>query len=126
MSGWISDEWIENVKARQPELRTEKLERYKREYDIPQYDAEIITGSKKMADIFEATTAICGKPKKVSNWLMVETMRLLNENGQEPADIRFSPEHLAALINLPERLIVLWQKKYLKKYLPKMSIRKNM
>ena len=98
----ISDEWIENVKARQPELRTEKLERYKREYDIPQYDAEIITGSKKMADIFEATTAICGKPKKVSNWLMVETMRLLNENGQEPADIRFSPENLAKLINLAD------------------------
>ena len=98
----ISDEWIEQVKARQPELRTEKLERYKREYDIPQYDAEIITGSKKMADIFEATTAICGKPKKVSNWLMVETMRLLNENGQEPADIRFSPENLAKLINLAD------------------------
>ena len=40
-----------------------------------------ITGTKKMADLFEATCAICNKPKKVSNWLMVETMRLLNENG---------------------------------------------
>ena len=38
---------------------TEKLERYKKEFDIPEYDAEIITGSKKLADIFEATTAIC-------------------------------------------------------------------
>ena len=45
------------------------------------YDAELITGTKKMADLFEATCAICNKPKKVSNWLMVETMRLLNENG---------------------------------------------
>ncbi|MDY5845830.1 MAG: Asp-tRNA(Asn)/Glu-tRNA(Gln) amidotransferase subunit GatB [Bariatricus sp.] len=98
----ISDEWIEKVKERQPELRSEKLERYKKEYDIPQYDAEIITGSKKMADLFEATTAICGKPKKVSNWLMVETMRLLNENGQEAADIKFSPENLAKLINLAD------------------------
>ena len=52
-------------KLSQPELRTEKLERYKKEFDIPQYDAEIITGSKKMADLFEATTAICEKPKKV-------------------------------------------------------------
>ena len=98
----ISDEWSEKVKERQPELRSEKLERYKKEYDIPQYDAEIITGSKKMADLFEATTAICGKPKKVSNWLMVETMRLLNENGQEAADIKFSPENLAKLINLAD------------------------
>ena len=98
----ISDEWIEKIRSQQPEFRTEKLERYKKEFDIPQYDAEIITGSKHMADIFEATTAICKKPKKVSNWLMVETMRLLKENDMEPEDIRFSPEHLAKLIELTE------------------------
>ena len=98
----ISDAWIEKIKAKQPEFRDEKLERYKKEFDIPQYDAEILTESKHMADIFEETTAICGKPKKVSNWLMVETMRLLNENGQEPADIKFSPENLAKLIELAD------------------------
>ena len=98
----ISDEWIAEIKARQPEFRTEKLERYNREFDIPRYDAEIITNSKKMADIFEATTAICGRPKKVANWLMVETLRLLKERGQEPEDICFAPEHLAKLIELTE------------------------
>ena len=98
----ISDEWIAEIKARQPEFRTEKLERYNREFDIPRYDAEIITNSKKMADIFEATTAICGKPKKVANWLMVETLRLLKERGQEPEDICFAPEDLAKLIELTE------------------------
>ena len=67
----ISDEWIAEVKARQPELRSEKLERYKKEFDIPDYDAQIITNSKHMADLFEAATAICEKPKKVSNWLSV-------------------------------------------------------
>ena len=55
-----------------------------------------------MADIFEAATAICKKPKKVSNWLMVETLRLLKEKGQDPEDIAFSPEHLAALVELTE------------------------
>ncbi|MGN1166981.1 MAG: Asp-tRNA(Asn)/Glu-tRNA(Gln) amidotransferase subunit GatB [Lachnospiraceae bacterium] len=98
----IDDEWIERIKAKQPELRDEKLARYKKEFDIPQYDAEIITASKHMADIFEATTAICNKPKKVSNWLMVETLRLLKENGMEPEEIRFSPENLAKLIQLTE------------------------
>ena len=98
----ISDEWIQEVKDRQPELRSEKLERYKKEYDIPQYDAEILTNSKHMADIFEEAAAICGKPKKVSNWLMVETMRLLKENGMEPEDIDFAPENLAALVELTE------------------------
>jgi aspartyl-tRNA(Asn)/glutamyl-tRNA(Gln) amidotransferase subunit B len=98
----IGDEWIEEIRAKQPEFRTEKLERYKKEFDIPQYDAEIITGSKHMADIFEATTAICGKPKKVSNWLMVETMRLLKDHEQEPEDLDFSPENLAKLIELAD------------------------
>jgi aspartyl-tRNA(Asn)/glutamyl-tRNA(Gln) amidotransferase subunit B len=96
----ISDAWIAEVKARQPELRDEKLERYKKEYDIPDYDAQIITGSKHMADLFEATTKLCGKPKKVSNWLMVETMRLLKEHEMDPEDIRFSPVNLAKLIEL--------------------------
>ncbi len=98
----ISGEWIEQIRARQPELQTEKLERYKKEFDIPEYDAKIITGSKHMADIFEAASAVCGKPKKVSNWLMVETLRLLKERGMEPEEISFSPENLAKLVNLTE------------------------
>ena len=98
----ISEEWLEEVRSRQPELRDEKMARYRREYDIPEYDIEILTGSKHMADLFEETIAICGKPKEVSNWLMVETMRLLKEKNQEPEDISFSPEHLAALIGLIE------------------------
>ena len=96
----ISDQWIEQVKKNQPELRTEKLQRYKKEFDIPEYDAEILTSSKKIADIFEATTAICNKPKKVSNWLMVETMRLIKEEKIEPDKIKFSPENFAKLINM--------------------------
>ena len=98
----ISQEWIDRVKERQPEFREEKLKRYKKEFDIPQYDAEILTESKHMADIFEETTALCGKPKKVSNWLMVETMRLLKEHNMESEDITFTPENLAKLIELAD------------------------
>ena len=96
----ISDEWIASIKAKQPELRAQKLERYNKQYDIPEYDAKILTESKHMADIFEAATAICNKPKKVSNWLMVETMRLLKEHDMDAADLHFSPIHLAKLIDL--------------------------
>ena len=98
----ISDEWIEEVRKKQPEFRSEKLIRYKKEYDIPEYDAQIITASKHMADIFEATTELCGKPKKVSNWLMVETMRLLKENEMDAQDLKFSPKNLAELIEQTE------------------------
>lgn len=96
----ISDEWLDTVKKRQPELRDEKMVRYETQYDIPEYDASLITSSKKLADIFEATVAICNKPKEVSNWLMVETMRLLKEHEMEPENIAFTPENLAKLIGL--------------------------
>ena len=98
----ISDEWLEAIRSKHPEFRTQKLERYEREYEIPRYDAEILTGSKKLADIFEATTELCGKPKKVSNWLMGEAMRLLKEHEMDPEDLRFSPSNLAKLIGLVE------------------------
>ncbi len=98
----VSDEWIQEIRDRQPELRTEKLERYKKEFDLPEYDAGILTSAKRMADVFEETTAICGKPKKVSNWLMGETLRLLKEHSMDPEEIRFSAGHLAKLIELTE------------------------
>ncbi len=98
----ISDEFLEEIRARQPELPAEKRKRYKKEFDIPDYDIDIITGSKRMADIFEAAAALCNQPKKVSNWLMGETLRLLKENELDPEDIRFSPENLAKLILLTE------------------------
>ncbi len=98
----ISDEWIAEVKRKQPELRTEKLERYKKEFGLPDYDAGIITGHKKFADLFEATTEICKKPKKVSNWIMGEIIRLLKENEMDPEDIAFSPVNLAKVIDLAD------------------------
>ena len=98
----ISDAGLEDIRSRQPELRDEKMERYAKEYGIPEYDISIITNSKHLADIFEETVAICNNPKKVSNWLMVETMRLLKEHDMDPEDIRFSPANLAKLIHLTE------------------------
>ena len=98
----ISDAWLEEIRSRQPEFKTEKMARYKEEFGIPDYDIGILTDSKKLADLFEATTAICSQPKKVSNWLMGETMRILKEKEMEPEDITFSPENLAKLIGLVE------------------------
>ncbi len=98
----ISDEWLEEIRSRQPEFKTEKIARYKKEFGIPDYDINIITDHKKLADLFEATTEICKQPKKVSNWIMGETMRILKEKEMEPEDITFSPENLAKLIALVE------------------------
>ena len=97
---YISDEWLEQIRLRQPEFREAKMARYKEEFDIPEYDIGIITDSKHMADLFEETVAICKQPKKVSNWLMGETLRLLKEKNMDPEDIRFAPGNLAKLIGL--------------------------
>ena len=96
----ISSQWIEQVRSRQPEFRDEKMERYVRDYHIPEYDADIITSSKKMADLFEESVSLGGNAKKVSNYLMGETMRLLKEHEMEPEDMGFSPENLTKLIGL--------------------------
>ncbi len=98
----ISDEWIARVKSQQPEFREEKKARYQEEFGLPEYDADIITGTKHLADIFEEATKICGKPKKVSNWIMGETMRLLKEKEMDPEDITFEPENLAKIVNLAD------------------------
>lgn len=97
---FISDTWIQEIKDRQPEFKTGKMARYQTELGLSEYDADIITGSKHMADIFEATVSLCKKPKEAANWLMVEGMRLLKEEALEPEAIRFSPENLAKLIVL--------------------------
>ncbi len=96
----VSDELLNSIRENQPEFRTEKIARYKSEYDIPDYDIDIITGTKKLADIFEATVLLGADAKKVSNWLMGETMRLLKENDMDPEDISFSSNNLAKLISM--------------------------
>lgn len=102
----IDDAWLNEIRAKQPEFRTEKLARYRKEFDIPEYDAQIITASKHMADIFEAVAALSGNPKKAANWLIVETLRLLKERGQEPEALCFAPENLAKLIDMTESGVV--------------------
>ena len=99
----ISEDWIAEIKRGEPELRDAKKVRYRIEYEIPEYDADIITSSKRLADIFEETVAICNEPKEVSNWLMVETMRMLREEEKEVDEITFSPKNLAGLIRLIEK-----------------------
>ena len=98
----ISQEWIDSVKAREPEFKEAKMVRFKDRYGIPDVDADIITDSKFMADLFEETVKLCDQPKKAANWLMGDTIRLLKEHSMDPEDITFTPGNLAKLIKLTE------------------------
>lgn len=99
----VSEEMIDAIRKEQPEFREEKMARYKEEYDIPDYDIDIITNTKRMADLFEQTVALGAQPKKVSNWLMGETLRLLKEHSMDPEDIRFTPDELSSLIAMVDK-----------------------
>ncbi len=98
----ISDAWLLDIKNKQPEFRDEKMARYKEEFDIPAYDISLITASKHMADLFEEAVALGSNPKKVSNWLMVETLRLMKDRNVEAEGLKFSAGNLAKLIALTE------------------------
>lgn len=94
----ISDEWIAQVKASLPELPEEKKARYMSELGLKEYDTEMITRYKKMADFFEATNAIVNDPAEVAKWIMGEIFRLLKECSMEPSQLTVTPEQLAKLI----------------------------
>ena len=98
----ISDEWMEEVKSKEPEFRDEKMARYISEFGLPEYDADIITLYKPLADLFEETVALGNKPKEVSNWIMGETMRLCKEESIDPDQVSVTAENLSKLIKMIE------------------------
>ena len=102
----ISDEWMAQVKSNEPEFRDEKMARYVSEFQLPEYDADIITMYKPLADLFEETVAMGNKPKEVSNWIMGETMRLCKEQSIDPDQIKFSATNLSKLIKLIEGSVI--------------------
>ena len=99
----LSDEYINNIKDNLPEMPHIKKERYVSEYGLPEYDAEILTSSKKTASFFEKSNSICNNPKSVSNWLMGDFARLLNEKEIEIDESKVTEENLASLIMLIDK-----------------------
>ncbi|MBO4862783.1 MAG: Asp-tRNA(Asn)/Glu-tRNA(Gln) amidotransferase subunit GatB [Eubacterium sp.] len=96
----VSDEWIEEIKASQPEFKDEKKVRYKEMYGLSDYDIDQITGSRRLGEIFEGAVAEGADPKKVANWLMVETQRLMKETNTDADKLKFSAKNLAKLVML--------------------------
>jgi aspartyl-tRNA(Asn)/glutamyl-tRNA(Gln) amidotransferase subunit B len=101
----IAPEWIETIRAGLPELPDAKRERFVGEFGIPAYDAGVLTGSRALADYFEAAVRLYTpdskqKAKTVSNWIMTELLRELKADDRDPSDSRVSPENLAALLRL--------------------------
>lgn len=99
---YIDDAWIERIKSEIPELPDERKARYVSEFNLPEYDAGVLTATKEMADFFEATVALGADAKQASNWLMGEVSGYMNKHLKELAELNITPEGLAKMIQLIE------------------------
>ena len=96
----LSEEYIENIRKALPELPESRKQRYLEEYKLSEKDANIITSSKYLSDLFEGATKICNNPKAVNNWIISDISRILNETEMEPIEIPFDCKQLAKLVML--------------------------
>ena len=99
----LSDEYIENIKNSLPEMPEIRKERYLNEYGLSEKDANILTSSKYLANMFEKASSICGNTKAVANWLLSDVSRILNEREFEADQIPFKAESLAELVSLIDK-----------------------
>ncbi len=100
----IDEAWLEDVKKTMPELPDERKARFIEQLGLPDYDAEVLTSARELADYFETALKHFPQAKKLSNWIMTELMRSMK--GEEAMDISacpVSPENLAALLNMVEK-----------------------
>ncbi len=99
----LSDEYVQNLKENLPELPERRKKRYMEELGLPEYDADIITGSKQLSDFFEEAATASGNPKAVSNWVMSDILRVAREKDVEYRDLPFTPKQFAELIKLIDK-----------------------
>ncbi len=102
----IDDDWIQRIKESLPELPDEKKKRFMNQYDLPSYDAELLTSDREMAQFFETCVGLFHHPKQVSNWVMGALLGLLNSLGKSIDASPVSPENLARLLALVDNGLI--------------------
>ena len=96
----LTDEYIDNIRNALPELPESRKKRYLSDYELSMKAANIVTSSKYYSNMFEEAIKVCNNPKSVSNWIMSDIARILNEKEQEPDEIPFTGEELGELVKL--------------------------
>ena len=99
----LSEEYIENIKNNLPELPESRKQRYFEEYNLSEKDANIITSSKYLSDLFEDAIKVCNNPKAVNNWIISDISRILNETETEPIAIPFDANQLGKIVILIDK-----------------------
>lgn len=99
----IDEAWKERIRASIPELPDARKARYTEQFGLPSYDAEVITSSKPLADLFESSLAYTKDAKSVSNWIMGDLLGFLNSNNQELSQVKLTGQGLGEMIGLMEK-----------------------
>ncbi len=99
----LSKEYIQQIKENLPEMPESRKERYIKDFGLPEYDSNILTSSKYLSILFEGAEKICKNAKAVSNWIMSDITRILNEKELEPENIPFKAEDLGNLVILIDK-----------------------
>ena len=98
----VDEAWVSQIRLGMPELPQAKRERFVNEYQIPAYDAGVLTADKALAEYYEEVVKLCGKPKMVSNWVMGDVLKFLNEDKRGIRECPISARSLADMIILIE------------------------
>ena len=96
----ITDEMLERIREIMPELPDQRRKRFIYQYGLPEYDAEVLSSDKALADFFEECLHFYRKPKIVSNWLMGDFLRYAYECGHDVSEVPIAPKQLTRMLNL--------------------------
>lgn len=103
----VTDAWKEEILARLPELPLARRARFVQQYQIPLYDAEILTEERSLSEYYEAAVAaFAGSPKAISNWMMNDVLRMLREDGKTAAELKLRPAHLASIVRMVSEKVI--------------------
>ena len=102
----VEEEQLKAWEQELPELPQARLVRFMDEFELPEYDAEVLTAEKDVADYFEQAVGVYAQPKKLSNWIMGEVLRILNDTGKTIRETPFGPDKLAGLVRIVDEDMV--------------------
>ena len=98
----VSQELIDRLMTELPELPDEKIKRYIAEFNLNNYDAEVLAADEAVANYFESAVALCSSPKILANWILSELFGLLNKNSLTLSECKITPQMLAKMVSLIE------------------------
>lgn len=97
----LDEAWLGEILSDLPELPLERRQRFIHQYNLPEYDADILTGERSLSDYFEESVSFYGgDAKRVSNWLMNDVLRMVNERGISSGELKLTAKYLADIIKL--------------------------